>query len=56
MTKKIDKWVLITGLLCITGLELAALSQGIDGKVLTAVIAIIAFVLGIKLPTPKILK
>ena len=47
--------VLITGLVCITALELYALNQGIDGILLTTVIAAIVGVLGLTMPTPKIL-
>ncbi len=47
---KVDWRVLCIGLLCITGLEIYALSQGINGVLFTAVIGIIAGVLGYTLP------
>ena len=53
---KIDWKVLSVGIVCITVLEIYALSQGINGIVLTAVIAVIAGVLGITIPTPKLYK
>ncbi len=40
------------GLLCITFLEAVALMNGIDGKVLTAVIGIIALTIGVAIPNP----
>lgn len=57
MTKKkiqIHKSVLITGLLCITFLEYMALMMGIDGLLLTTVIAVIAGAMGLSLPQIKL--
>ena len=51
---KIDWRVLCVGLLCITALELYALSQGINGTIFTLVVAVIAGVLGFTLPQLKI--
>ena len=48
--------VIITGLLCITALEMFAIYNGINGVVLTTVIAIIAAAIGVAIPTPKVLK
>lgn len=48
--------VIITGLICITVLEMFALSKGINGVLLTTVIAIIAAAVGVTLPTPKFMK
>ncbi len=59
MTKKKQKtdWrVILGGMACITILELYALSQGINGVALTAVIAVIAAFVGLKIETPKILQ
>ena len=60
MTKKTETkrspWVTITALLCITALELFALSQGINGAMLTIVVGILAAIVGITIPTPKFLK
>jgi hypothetical protein len=45
--------IVITGLICVTVLELFALSQGINGILLTMAIAIIAGAMGVMIPTPK---
>jgi len=49
---KIDWRVVCVGLMCITILEVVALCNGIDGKVLTVVIAIIALAIGVVVPNP----
>lgn len=57
-TKKkiqIDWRIVCTGLLCLTILELYALSQGINGWVLSVIIGIIAGVIGFAIPD-KIIK
>ncbi len=48
--------VIITGLICITLLEAWAIYNGINGTILTIVIAIIAGAIGVTIPTPKIFK
>ena len=53
--KKIDWRIICTGLVCLTGLECFALSQGINGTVLKLVLIAIAGVIGISIPTPKVL-
>ena len=53
---KIDWKITCVGLLCITVLEIYALSQGINGVLLTGVIATIALVLGINIPKEKIMR
>ena len=55
MTQKTNPYILIVGILCITIIELCALWKGMDGLLLTTVIAIIAAAVGISIPTPKIL-
>ena len=50
---KVDKSIVITGMLCITALEIYALSQGINGILLTSVIALLAATIGVHIPTPK---
>jgi hypothetical protein len=47
--------IIITGLICLTLLEMFALYNGIDGTLFTAVIAIIAAAIGITIPKPKFL-
>ena len=55
MTKhKIDKSVYITGILCITALELFAMYMGYDGLLLTTVIGVIALAIGVQLPQLKL--
>ena len=44
--KKVDWRVLCIGLACLTALEIYALSKGVNGVMLGAVIAIIAGVVG----------
>jgi len=48
--------VVIVGILCLTIIELFALSKGIDGVLMSTIIGIIALVIGVKIPTPKIMK
>jgi uncharacterized membrane protein YbhN (UPF0104 family) len=45
--------IVITAIICISILELIALSQGINGTILTMVIAAIAGLAGLVIPTPK---
>ena len=47
------KAIIITGLICITFLEAIALAKGINGILLTAVIGVIAAMVGVAVPTPK---
>ena len=51
---KIDKSVYITGILCITALELFAMYMGYDGLLLTTVIGVIALAIGVQLPQLKL--
>ena len=50
--KKIDWRVMCVGLICITGLEIYALSLGYNGTLLTSVVAVIALALGFTIPSP----
>ena len=56
MTKKqkIDYRIVVTGLVCITALELYALNQGMNGTLLKTVLVAIALAIGITIPTPKL--
>jgi|TARA_R100000501_G_C2611632_1_gene106118 hypothetical protein len=56
MKQKIDYRIIITAMLCITGLEIYALSQGINGVLLTTVIGVLAAIVGIAIPKEKIIK
>lgn len=49
------KEIIITGLICITVIECIALAKGINGIVLTVVIGVIAAVMGVAIPTPKVM-
>lgn len=51
----IDIKVIITGIICITALEMVALYLGFNGILLTTVIAIIAGAIGFTIPSEKIL-
>jgi hypothetical protein len=53
MTKKIDWKIIATGLLCLTTIEIYALSQGIDGKLLATIVGIIGLTIGITMPQLK---
>ena len=56
MTKKqkIDYRIVVTGLVCITALELYSLNQGMNGTLLKTVLVAIALAIGITIPTPKL--
>ena len=48
--------IVMLGIICITILEGIALLKGINGFVLTAVIATIAAAIGVVIPTPKFME
>lgn len=50
--EKIDWRIVIAGLLALTIIEVCALMNGIDGKLLTLVVGIIALVIGVTIPNP----
>lgn len=54
MKKKqtIDWRIIAIGLICITALEITAILNGINGVLLTTVIAIIALAIGVNIPSP----
>ena len=54
--KKIDWRIVCTGLICLTVLELYALSQGINGAWLRIITIAIASVIGIAVPLDKFIK
>ena len=47
------KAIIITGIICITLIEIIALNKGINGVLLTAIVGIIATAIGVVVPTPK---
>lgn len=53
MKQKIDWKVICVALVCLTGIEIYALSQGINGTFLSIVIAIIAGIAGWTVPQLK---
>lgn len=46
----------ITGIICLTVLELFAMYMGINGGMLRIVVIIIAIAIGVTIPTPKFMK
>ena len=54
MTKKkeMDWRIVVVGLICLTVIELFALSRGINGTMLSIVIAIVAAAIGVAIPNP----
>lgn len=54
--KKIDWRIVCTGLICLTALELYALSQGINGTLLRIMFIVIASAIGIVIPLDKFIK
>ena len=52
--KKVDWKIACTALVCIAVLEVYALSKGINGVLLTALIGIMAGIAGLMIPTPNI--
>lgn len=52
--KKVDWRIVCVALVCLTGLEIFALSQGINGTMFSVVIAIMAGLAGWTIPTPDI--
>ncbi len=51
MVKKIDWKIVCTGLVCLTLLELYALSQGINGTLLRIILVVISGVIGFTIPS-----
>ena len=54
MKEKIDWKIVLGGIVCLTAVELYALSKGIDGIMLAAYAAIIAGVVGVVIPSSLI--
>lgn len=52
MRKKINIQVLITGILCLTLIEMVALLKGIDGTLMSLIVGIIGLAMGLNLPNP----
>lgn len=45
--------IIITGIICIAGLEAMALYKGINGTIFVLVVAVLAGAIGVTVPTPK---
>ena len=56
MKAKVNKSVIITGLLCLTAMEIVALYKGINGVLLTTIVGIIALAIGVAIPQGVIKK
>ncbi len=54
--KKIDWRIVCTGLVCLTALEVYALSMGMNGTLLKIVLIAIAGAIGMTIPLDKIIK
>ena len=52
MKRKIDKSVIMTGIICLSLIEVTALYHGINGVLLSSVIGIIALAIGVAIPNP----
>ncbi len=50
--RKVDWRVVVTALVCLTGAEIYALSQGINGTIFSIYIAIVAGIAGFVIPSP----
>jgi len=50
--KKIDWRVVAIGIGCLTAIEICALFKGIDGVLMTTIVAIIAAAIGFVTPSP----
>lgn len=56
MKQKIDWKIVVTGLICLTVLEVVALMNGINGTLLKIVLMVIALAIGVTIPTPQFKK
>ena len=52
MTQQISQGVIVTGILCLTALEMLALMKGINGVLFTTIVGIIALTIGVTIPNP----
>ena len=48
--------VVLAAILCLTLLDIVALYNGIDGVLMSTIVAIIAALAGLAVPTPELLK
>ena len=52
MKKQISSNVIIAGILALAAIEITALYKGIDGVLLSTIVALIAGAIGITIPSP----
>ena len=54
MTKKrkVDWRIVVTGLIWLTAIQIYALSQGVNGTLMTLIAGIIALAIGVTMPNP----
>ena len=50
--KGVDWRIVSTGIVCLTAYGIYAASQGIDGQLMSAILAIIALAIGVAIPNP----
>jgi len=55
LKKSIDWRIALCAIVCLTGLELAAMHYGINGTMRTIIFTLIALIVGVTIPTPQIL-
>ena len=53
---KVDWRIVCTGIIALTALEIVALLQGINGTILSIVIAVIGLAIGVTIPLDKFVK
>jgi len=53
-TLKIDWRIVVSGIAALTIIEVCALLQGINGTLMTLIVAIIGLAIGVVIPKPKI--
>lgn len=51
--KPVDKWIVITAIVCLSVMEIFAMFNGIDGTMRTIIFTIIAALTGLSLPELK---
>ena len=54
--KPVDKWIVVTAIICLSVLEVFAMYYGINGTMRTIIFTIIAGLAGFSLPSDKFIK
>ena len=55
MMENINQYTIITAIICLSVIELVAMYLGYNGTIRMIIVAAIATMVGVKIPTPKIL-